>query len=270
MKTRQIGQCIYCFRQPPIVTLEKEHIIPSGIGGDFTLLDASCRDCAELTSQDEGACQHGPLRILRAATGHPRPNKSNRKRGKVPATEFDVQFEKDGIKFIHRVDLENIPYLGFFPLFPRPQILSQLSLSTKPIDFMWASTERELTPDMGLPPHDRIIDVGEFPLDAWYRMLAKIGHGYAVYCLGLDAFTPLLPLYIRRKHLNPWKYVGLSIRHLEKDDAPHILAVRFQETNIGTVVIVLIRLFARVPVPTYEVVAGVLRVKKESIDLTSC
>jgi hypothetical protein len=60
------GQCIYCNVPDALCRLDEEHIIPKAIGGNITLLEASCGDCAAITSAFEGHCCADFFESLRA------------------------------------------------------------------------------------------------------------------------------------------------------------------------------------------------------------
>lgn len=50
-ESRKIGKCIYCGRTDG--PLSREHIIPKGLNGEWTLIEASCEYCREITSRFE-------------------------------------------------------------------------------------------------------------------------------------------------------------------------------------------------------------------------
>jgi hypothetical protein len=78
----RIGKCIYC----GAVTrkLSDEHAIPYGLSGDLVLHDASCGECARITSAFEMHCLRGLLAKTRA-----RLNLKSR-RPKAVATVFRI------------------------------------------------------------------------------------------------------------------------------------------------------------------------------------
>jgi hypothetical protein len=66
-KTRFIGQCIYCNSSEP--PLSDEHTVPYGFNGDSILQQASCRQCADITSAFETVVLSDTLFAARAAVG---------------------------------------------------------------------------------------------------------------------------------------------------------------------------------------------------------
>jgi hypothetical protein len=71
-----VGRCIYCDSSSRVLT--REHIVPYGLGGDKTLLDAVCKPCAAATTSIEGYFLNnflkGPRALLRMPSrkGHPK------------------------------------------------------------------------------------------------------------------------------------------------------------------------------------------------------
>jgi HNH endonuclease len=61
-----VGHCVYCGSK---TDLTKEHIIPFGLGGDQTLLDGSCGECAEKTKRFEQDCLRGWFGAFRIKAG---------------------------------------------------------------------------------------------------------------------------------------------------------------------------------------------------------
>ena len=60
---RFIGECIYC---GATTGLSKEHAVPYAINGPWTLLDASCKDCRDITHRFEHDTIRGVFPALRA------------------------------------------------------------------------------------------------------------------------------------------------------------------------------------------------------------
>lgn len=60
-----IGACIYC---PRTDSLSDEHIVPAGLDGNAVRRDASCPDCARITSAFESRVLDN-IRDIRAGLG---------------------------------------------------------------------------------------------------------------------------------------------------------------------------------------------------------
>jgi HNH endonuclease len=193
-----VGKCIYCganqWSRDDDRGLGNEHIIPEGLGGKLILPEASCRKCEKITGRVELTWQRDSWRPARVQKGLGR-------RKKVKAATQLLQVESGGQQEIRSIPLDKCPALVTTLCFDPPEIL----LDNKPI-------EKQLTggvslgtlPNFGvlLKPY---LDQGPVSFvpqrkDATSttlgRMLAKIGHSFAVAELGLDAFKPFLPSVI--------------------------------------------------------------------------
>jgi hypothetical protein len=87
------------------------------------------------------------------------------------------------------------------------------------------------------------------------RMLAKIGHGYAMAELGLGSFKPLLTdIILNRPPMHIGHYVGGLFGHMPKADDLHLITLSdFWRRNL---VVVEVQLFADRELPVYVVVVG--------------
>src|SRR5689334_21388580 len=68
-KIGPIGRCIYCKADGATTRLTTEHAVPYALGGDVEILQASCKQCSDLTSRFEGSCLRGILMEARTYTG---------------------------------------------------------------------------------------------------------------------------------------------------------------------------------------------------------
>src|SRR5260370_23564339 len=57
---------IYCNVSGELCRLDEKHVIPKAIGGNITLMEASCGDCSAITSAFEGHCCADFFESLRA------------------------------------------------------------------------------------------------------------------------------------------------------------------------------------------------------------
>jgi hypothetical protein len=96
------------------------------------------------------------------------------------------------------------------------------------------------------------MDAGDFG-----RMLAKIGHSYAVGELGIDGFKPALTNIIRgQRPFFLTHYIGSQFTTAELGTDLH--EVSFDKTGLdgGVFVIVRVRLFATYKTPAHLIVVG--------------
>jgi hypothetical protein len=106
--------------------------------------------------------------------------------------------------------------------------------------------------------------IGAFATAYWdshmvCRMLAKIGHAFAVAELGLDKFSPLLSKLIQTND-DPaaMRFVGgdKTASRTEKPSTLHRLTLGFQKISGKVFVVARIRLFASYGSPIYSVIVG--------------
>lgn len=109
-----------------------------------------------------------------------------------------------------------------------------------------------------LTPEGQRLKLGTVNMLTFARMLAKIGHSYAIAHLGLGAFRPLLPDIILGKSTKaPWVVGGdASATPPETERVLHHVYLQNCLTDGIEYVLVAIRLFAFVGMPRYHVVVG--------------
>jgi hypothetical protein len=241
--------------------LTDEHIIPFGLGGRWVLPGASCKRCAAITGSFEGTVQRtmlGPLRLFYSLpTRRPkdRPEKLPLKVRVTPASDWS---------FVD-VDQDVYPFLVLFPLLEVPDELSgdvtegERGAKAKRHWIRIASV-REWQPHLeSLCQELRVTSIeptGTVRVPEFIRMIAKIGHAYAVARLGPNAFSPFLPSIILGEDLsNVVQFIGGN-----PTDDPS--GRNLHELNLGLfpqdpgLVAVSIRLFAVLGTPTYFVAVG--------------
>ena len=193
-----IGKCIYC---GCIEDLSDEHIVPYSFNGHVVLDESSCKNCSEITSKFE-------LRIARTLYGAIRQKYSYQSRSKKKKKvkepyQFSYQSE-DGITRSVVPDFDEYPYMALVPYLPPPGIYKQLPLSDSNPELTLTSMQdpdafRKLTERTGeknlMVSHTDIFSYSDF-----YRLLAKIAHGYLVALAGEhNGYIPLLPDLILEK-----------------------------------------------------------------------
>lgn len=107
-----VGFCIYC---KSVDGLEREHVLPLGLGGIAVLPKASCRACAAITGEIEQVVMRGPMRAVRVY----RALRSRTKHKDAPRT-YALTIIKNGVE--EKIDLaaEDYPILLHFPVFSEP------------------------------------------------------------------------------------------------------------------------------------------------------
>lgn len=253
------GCCIYCDANAAtgyVKPLTAEHIIPLALNGDLILQEASCERCQRITGTTEQLALRGHYRGLRIQQGW-----KHRKKKEQP-TELPIFLpDPAGGRDIRRmVSIAEYPHVSFFFDLPTPGILIGV-----PSDWEYGFQHRwlRLQATNVNPPvtSGRLTTFATPSLDlhSFCRMLAKIGHAYAVAKIGLNSFAPLLQPLILGKATNFYHLVGgfPGAADLPPSDRPYEISLS-RESAFGTIYLVAkIRIFASVPGSrAYQAVVG--------------
>jgi hypothetical protein len=241
-----VGRCIYC---GSVEGLSDEHVIPYGLGGQWKLLDASCRKCADVTSAIEGRVLRWGLGDLRRKLSFPtrRP-----KRGPISL----------GYRVGEEDRNEDVPpedhHGGFImPVLAPPACLSDGPPRDLPLTvgghLKWhtPSLQRLVDRSGAQAVNLRLVD----PIDLT-RMLAKIAYAFAVGCLGPNAFEEVYVLPTILHGPNAGQYVGCVAEPPKNSEVGlHQITLVFTPRDV----IAYVRLFAQMRMPEYTVVVGRVR-----------
>ncbi len=197
-ESTQVGRCIYC--DVALGELTEEHVSPDGLNGCITLLNASCRDCAKITSQIE-------LHVLRHMWGAARAEMGYRSRDKKgPEALYPLTVICNGIKSVRQVPLRNAFKIIELPIFKAPSTLDGRALED-PIEciskdqFLLVERREDLAKRIGVdevcPPH--------CDPEVFARFVAKCSYGYAIERYGIEAFESI---YVRSAILGTTKDIG--------------------------------------------------------------
>jgi hypothetical protein len=247
-----VGLCIYCGATG--LPLTDEHVLLDGLGGGHVLLEASCRDCANLINRE---FESYVLRVLlgpfREKFGI-RSGNSKKKRRPRPPQKL-VLNKPDGSIVTVYPEKENMPPLLFLPIFERPGLLTGSlgnTLTWGMFQFPWEMRK--------YLQHHGAVSVQTPPIDniKFARWIAKIAHAFGVTQLG-DAFEPVLPRIIRGDASNILDFVGGVPEETERRQPGYLLGVgQATDAHGADVAIALIRIFAQVAAPLYMAVLGPL------------
>jgi hypothetical protein len=238
-----VGKCIYCEKTaveagPKGLTVE--HIIPYSLGGTLELSEASCSVCADETHAFEGLCAG---HLFEAARAHFHWKSRKRKRPKV------LTFGGPG----RSVPIDEHPPAIIFPLFQMPGILLN-----EPI----TNDGKMVCVGMGVyrgPEfRERFKRLGSdglsvrFKTDPLAKMVAKIGHSYAVAELGLDGFVPLTQEMIIGKNNHYSHYVGNGFAEGNKTEDLHTIRLEW----MADLLVAHVGLYSRYGTPPFVAVVG--------------
>lgn len=244
-----VNRCIYC-GDGNVEVLTREHVLPAGLGGGIVLNKASCPVCQKIIHKVETATMRGMLLDYRR--------------------EFDLIRHRDELPptTVLRIGGED----RVVPIADAPSFLTVPKLSTWPgilrgleprSEFKWervvlanAEAFRECAAKFGgQVSAERLID-----LDSYFRMIAKIAHGWAVAHRGLGTFRPLLPDFILGKHPELLPYL-IGDTPWEKTEPyegrlSHMLLLTNLEWKGRSYLLARVWLFAAHNAPAYTVVVG--------------
>jgi len=245
---RDIGECIYCVFVGD--SLGKEHAIPYGLNGPWTLLRASCPCCADITHRFERDTLRGLLSAIRTVLA------MQTRRPKKRPPNIPLVLESDGAQKTIHVSPTEFPLYLPTPLFPPPGVLvgipptPRISTQLRFVHIAGPSFE-----EVGLR---HCVDfVGTrltFSPEEFARTLAKIAFGAAVYALGIAPFTNTP---IRRAILGEDPCIGHWVgswtgEPMNEAKGLHAMQIRSSGSDIH----VILRLFAQFSAPEYLVVLG--------------
>jgi hypothetical protein len=249
-----IGFCIYCGDRDQN-GLTREHVMPIGLEGGYILRKASCESCRRKTHEVETICLRQMYFDYRR-----RNNLIRHKDDMPPHIPLTIDFEPDRNRQFVRP--EDHP-----PVFLMPAITNELpgiltgGVPTERVNlhYMIFGDADELR-RLQIQNNGSLISVRvRFDHYAFFRMLAKIAHSFAVGEIGIENFDPELPDLIlgRNPHLISYLIGGST------EPSPHI-SFQFRhemQTSIATrgdvrFAVIQLRLFASSGAPEYNVVVG--------------
>jgi HNH endonuclease len=250
-----VGRCIYC---GSTTRLSEEHIIPYSLNGHLVLPKASCAKCAETINRFEQFCTRTTYFPLRQEF----KLKSRRKKKNRPNC-IRMKIVRDGqIETVDVLDSE-YPKSHFRFYVPPPGILRGVT-PAKDIDFdlriRWKASEAvRLTKQLNLDKKTLALNMANrIDPDAFFLLLAKIAHGYAVARFGIDSFKHRLPALILNKQTSdtlPY-LIGCDPKPAEPNNYLHVLEFGWISLHDVIYCRVAIQLFAMLGSPRYLVIVG--------------
>lgn len=253
------GRCIYCGSTEG---LADEHIVAFCLANDAYVPKASCEKCAKETSYLEGyAGRHvfGPLRIHFQI-------QSRRKKIKLGLT--DVTYHTEGGVEIRRLPREKLPAILTLPILESPGLFNGRPPSPIKdyLDWTWmAENADERMAEFHKPGDVRWWVPATTNPATFSRMLAKIGHAFAVGTLGVDSFVPYLPPLILGGDDNAAHFIGGAapptdplprIPYSETTHHHTLTLGLFGSPGKPDLLAVSVRLFVHVGSPAYWVIVG--------------
>jgi hypothetical protein len=254
-----VGKCIYCGRTGKLgETLGEEHIIPISFEGNLILPSASCLCCGKKTSAFESHCVNGMAYTARPHLGiRGRQKRSFSSRGRV-------LIDRGSYTESRSVPLHEHPGALIVPILPYPTALTGALPVDRDIPLPTQAAIRPMTPDLATRAQKimdgRGIDLAKaLKAIEFYRLLAKIAHAFTTAELGVGGFIPcLLSLILRaQRPMFADHFVGSAFgddpRSPRLHDVGFISPIKDGPLEM---IVVRIRLFASLSMPTHYVVSG--------------
>lgn len=249
---KRIGRCIYCGMTSPPLT--DEHVIPYGLNGDIKLLEASCVECAKITSSFERTILRDQLFAARAALGSKTYNKKERNVLKP------MGIVKDGVEQTINVHWKDHWKVAFLPVFPPPASLDGRNYTegieaNQAVVITVSESPSEIARRHGA---DDVIHKMRNPLKvatAYARLVAKIAYGLAVEKFGINAIEERFVVKgILGTSNDLGRWVGCDGQRILSSKKYHLWATRINVTS--RLITVRVKLFASANGPEYIVVVG--------------
>jgi hypothetical protein len=257
-----VGMCIYC---NSVDGLTDEHIVPKALNGTMVLPKSSCTRCAAITSKFERTIAQKTYGIMRIK----RDYKSRRKKERPQSMPISYSTSKGVIKSLD-LDLANYPDFNLIPSLPLPGILTKAPLTemNPEIGVSIIGDPNEIANAISLIEKEsgdeniKLSLSNHFVWSDFYRLLAKIAHGYLVAYVGQEGYIPLLPDLVLGRSSYLAHYIGgldegavhtmtywLSLAILPSPDTGHIAE---DEGYLA----VYIQLLGGISMPMYQVICG--------------
>lgn len=188
---RPVNRCIYCGNVADVLT--DEHVIPEGIAGSWILPKASCEACQKTVGHAEFQVQRVCMGEIREKLGLGK-RRSARKAADRPARFLTLAHPIKPDVVVRSISATSAPGMLHLPLFSMPGIIEGRAPS--PDAALPINTIPVLTSKNGLQEFAAALDghigaYGKHDPIPWAKMLAKIGHSYAIAELGYEAFAKL-------------------------------------------------------------------------------
>lgn len=244
------GKCIYC--NATNVKLTDEHILPYFIGGKHVISDASCVECAKITTRFERDIAKGFWGDARTSYNAPSRRKKKRKKYIFLHNQYNPQLKL------------KIPYSEY----PAPMIFYEMGtagfLLGKPENMDHSSNwkfkaivDQKKLGNFEMKYPGQLTAKIQFNHDSYARLIAKIGYGQIMWSLDPGDFNPICLPYILGEKSNLSYIVG-SRKNIPEPKKG--LGYEMNSISCGTseylVLIAEIRIIADNHTPIYHVVVG--------------
>lgn len=243
--------CAYCRSEEQ---LSKEHIISYGLGGELIFPKASCESCRKATSKVEDFILRKYLCALRSHLSLPSRNPAGRPDG------YKLKLWKNGRSWTQKVPLSRHPGDVRFVMFEPPghvvsRPVGQATYSVRLVQGVIFADAQDRLRALGADGSEDKVVLNAMALA---RLIAKIGHSYAIAELGLEAFEQTYVNHLVRAEASDWNYWlgGYDRGRPVEATALHELKFLRRGQELSTIVHLFVPYCPR---DAYEIVVGRLR-----------
>jgi hypothetical protein len=248
-----VQKCIYCGSGE---RLSDEHIVPFALNGTMILPKSSCSVCRDITSKFELTVTRAMYGVLR----NKRNYKTRHKKKRPSSLPVSYSTSEGAIKSIDFA-MADYPSTYFVAYLPPPGVLTGAPLTDRNpegirLDLRCDPNEIERAIS-SIGSENIALSLGNiFPYGDFYRLLAKIAHGFLVASYGQAGYVAFLPDII----LGRSPYLAHYVGGLGGDASVHMMShhVSLVCLPVDDVVYltVNIQLLGGVTMPTYQVIAA--------------
>lgn len=253
-----VRKCIYCGSEE---CLSDEHIVPFALNGTMILPKSSCRTCAKITSKFEQAVTDAKFgtETMYGIMRNKRDYKTRHRNRRPSHLPMSYSTSDGAIKTID-FKIADYPNTYFVAYLPPPGILTGAALCDKnpEIRLELMGDPKEIAHAISLIGSDNIalMLVNIFPYGDFYRLLAKVAHGYLVANYGQEGYIPFLPDLILGRSPYLAHYVGGLGGDGRVALMSHHLSLVCLPTDDAIYLTVNVHLLGGVTMPTYQVIAA--------------
>lgn len=199
-----LNRCAYCpsSQDPPVGSLTTEHIIPFGFGGKLVLPSASCKLHQKETCRVEDFVLRKYLCALRSHLSLP-----SRKPGQRP-DGYVLKLRRGTHSWKQKVKLAEHPGIVRFVMFESPGRVSGRARqqATFSVRFIDTKIFPDIDARLARLGADGFEDHVKMDAVTLARLIAKIGHSFAVAELGFDAFEEMYVAHLVGSQSPDWNY----------------------------------------------------------------
>jgi hypothetical protein len=229
--------------------LREEHIVPFSINGRYTLPEASCQACEQITGRTEALVMRGGFRAVREYLQF----QSRTKKRPTHLPLFGINGDPNAKVMVPVADY---PVTWMIPRFSLPGILMPPGTVQSGHPKPWTQAinyDAEKLGALGI----RRFNSNAMDMFAFVRMLAKIGHAHAIMRFGPNHFVPFLRhIILHDAGPEAYQYVGGVPERPHDSEELHGLTIKTLAVGARRLIAAEIRLFATFGAPIHLVMVG--------------